>query len=155
MKLTAAELCHRLKHELISFRYLVEEDIGVLAPFITCRQVQKGEVLWREGDPCDYVAFIAQGRIDIEKETEFEGKQVIVGVYGKGAIVGELCMLDQTPRSVTAVALEDSALLILSKENLERLIEENPALGVKLLKGMLLAVSTRLRKSFDRLTSIF
>ncbi len=155
MRETSGDYCVRLKNELTSFRFLEEADLENLAPFFECRQARAADVLWKEGDACDYVVFIIHGRVDIKKETEFEGKQVIVGVYGKGSIVGELCMLDGTPRSVTAVALEDSDLLILSRKNFEALLAENPVLGVKLLKGMLLAVSTRLRKSFDRLASIF
>lgn len=150
-----AEVCARLRAELASFRFLQGTDSSVIAPFFLCRQARAGEILWREGDPCDYVAFIIEGKVDVKKETEFEGKQVIVGVYGKGAIVGELCLLDGSPRAVTAVALTDTDLLLLTRANLERLLELHPQLGIKLLKGMLLAVSIRLRKSFDRLASIF
>jgi CRP/FNR family transcriptional regulator, cyclic AMP receptor protein len=150
-----ADVCSRLRAELASFRFLQGEDISGIAPFFKCRQARAGEVLWREGDPCDYVAFIIEGEVDIKKETEFEGKQVIVGVYGTGSIVGELCLLDGSPRAITAVALTDTDLLLLTRQNLERLLELHPGAGIKLLKGMLLAVSIRLRKSFDRLASIF
>jgi CRP-like cAMP-binding protein len=155
MREVSPDLCVRLKGELISFRFLETGDLEFLAPFFTCRQVERGEVLWQEGDVCDFVVFIIEGRVNIKKETEFKGKQVIVGVYGKGTIVGEICMLERTPRAVTAVALDDSYLLLLSRENLDRLLADNPAIGVKLLKGMLLTVSIRLRKSFDRLAAIF
>jgi hypothetical protein len=46
-------------------------------------------------------------------------------------------------------------LAIITQENLDRLIAINPALGAKLLKGMLLTVSGRLKKSLDRLTVFF
>jgi CRP-like cAMP-binding protein len=150
-----AEVCSRLRAELASFRFLRGEDISGIAPFFQCRQARAGEILWREGAPCDYVAFIIEGKVDIKKETEFEGKQVIVGVYGKGSIVGELCLLDDSPRPITAVALTDTDLLLLTRADLDRLLELHPELGIKLLKGMLLAVSIRLRKSFDRLAAIF
>lgn len=155
MKKVSPDLCARLKSELVSFRFLETGDLDFLAPFFTCRQVEAGEILWQEGEVCDFVLFIIEGRVSIKKETEFKGKQVIVGVYGKGTIVGEVCMLEYTPRAVTAVAMEDSYLLLLSRENLDRLLAADPAIGVKLLKGMLLTVSIRLRKSFDRLAAIF
>jgi CRP/FNR family transcriptional regulator, cyclic AMP receptor protein len=155
VKETTERICARMKGELAAFHFLQGEDITELAPFFLCRQVHAGEVLWHEGDPCNFMAFIVEGRIDIKKETEFKGKQIIVGVYGKGSIVGELCLLDGSSRAVSAVALTDTDLLILSRENLEQLLELHPRMGVKLLKGMLLAVSIRLRKSFDRLATIF
>jgi len=153
--LTPEDSCALLKRQLRFFHFLSEEDLPVLAEYFSCRQIRAGETLWKEGDTGDYEAFIVEGRIEVKKNTEFAGKQVVVGVYSPGTIVGELCLMDAKPRAVTAVALEDCALLLLTREHLERLLEKNPEVGVKLLKGMLFAVSTRLRKSFERLASIF
>jgi CRP-like cAMP-binding protein len=95
------------------------------------------------------------GRLEVKKETEFQGKQVIVGVYREGTLVGDLCILDGRPKSVTAVAIEDANLLLLSRDSFEKLLTEHPRAAANLLKGMLLAVSTRLSKAYERLTSIF
>jgi len=149
------DLCLRMKNELGLFHFLNEDDLVEMPCYFALMELSKGEQLCREGDPCDYVAFIVSGSLEIKKETEFAGKQVILGVYSKGSIVGELCILDGQPRAVSAEALEDTTLVILSRENLDKLINEHPELGVKFLKGMLVTVSLRLRKSFDRLAAIF
>ena len=150
-----SDLCARLKNQLTCFHFFTEEDLPQVAEYFTCATATAGESLWREGDPGDFEAFIIEGKVEASKETEFPGHQVIVGVYSPGAIIGELCMVEQRPRGVTAVALEETSLLLLSRESFDLLLEHNPSLGIKLLKGMLLAVSTRLRKSFDRLAAIF
>jgi len=150
-----SDQCARLKNQLRCFHFLDEEDLPQIAEYFTCATVQVGEPLWREGDPGEFEAFIIEGKVEVSKETEFPGHQVVVGVYSPGAVIGELCMVEQQPRGVTAVALEETSLLLLSRERFELLLEHNPSLGIKLLKGMLLAVSTRLRKSFDRLAAIF
>lgn len=155
MREVPEEVCHRMKRELGYFSFLSEEDFSAIGEFFQCRQVDAGEILWKEGDPCDYLAFIVEGRLEIKKETEFEGKEVVLAVYSDGAVAGELCFLDGSSRAVTALALEPTSLLILSRDRFAQLTQEHPALGVKLLKGMLLAVSTRLRKSFERLAVIF
>ncbi len=155
MRKTSEAVCARMKRELRYFNFLSDEDFPDLAEYFDCRQVDAEEVVWYEGDPCDYLAFIVEGRLEIKKATEFEGKEVVLGVYSDGAVAGELCFLDGSERAVTAVSLEDTSLLILSRANFDRLMEAHPVLGNKLLKGMLLAVSTRLRKSFERLASIF
>lgn len=155
MRTASREVCLQMKQELTAFRFLDPADISVLAPYFECRQVEAGETLWEEGDGCDYLVFVMEGRLEIKKETEFKGKQVIVGVYGRGNIAGELCILDGSPRPVTVAALEDSNLLLLTRDRFEGILKEYPELGVKLLKGMLMAVSIRLRKSFDRLAAIF
>jgi CRP-like cAMP-binding protein len=89
--------------------------------------------------------------VEIKKEAEFGGMNVIMGKYSKGA----LCILDDSLRKVTAVALEDVSLAIITQESLDKLIAANPGLGANLLKGMLLTVSDRLRKSFDRIVTFF
>jgi len=149
------KLCLEMKQELSLFHFLEEEDLVDLPCYFDLRELKAGETLCREGDPCEFVAFIVSGRLEVKKQTEFEGKQVILGVYSKGSIVGELCILDGQPRALTAVAIEDTTLVTLSRESFDRLLREHPELGVKFLKGMLVTVSIRLRKSFDRLASIF
>jgi CRP/FNR family transcriptional regulator, cyclic AMP receptor protein len=133
------------------FNFLSDEDLKKLSTFFESKNIPEGEALWKAEDPFDYIAFIASGRVEIKKETEFGGKNVIMGIYSRGA----LCILDESLKKVTAVALEDVSLAIITQENLDKLIDTNPGLGAKLLKGMLLTVSDRLRKSFDRLTVFF
>jgi len=137
------------------FSFLCEENLAELTGYFQYKTMKSGEVLWEEGAPCDYVAIISSGRVEIKKKTEFEGKYVVVGIYNRGAVVGALCILDNSPRAVTAVALEDVSLLVITPENFEKLIAAKPELGIKLLKGMLLSVSVRLRKSFERLARFF
>ena len=148
-------LCKEMGRMVGCFRYLQSVDLSVLHRYMTVRHMEKEEYLWEEGDDCAYVAFVVNGQLKIKKGTEFKGKDVIVGVYGSGAVVGELCVFDNSPRHITAVALEDTDLLMITIQNLNILLEENPQVGNHLLKGMLFSVSARLRKSMDRLASMF
>ena len=149
------DLCICLKQELALFKFFEEDELGDMPCYFSLRNVSAGETIWREGDACDYMTFILSGHIEIKKETEFKGGQITLGIYGPGSIAGELCILDQKPRAVTATAIDAVSLVLLSREHFDKLLQEHPALGMKLLKGMLLSTSTRLRKSFDRLVTIF
>jgi CRP-like cAMP-binding protein len=140
-----------IKGEKSVFNFLRDEDFKNLSTFFESKKIPAGEILWKKEDPFDYIAFIVSGRVEIKKKTEFEGMNVIMGIYSKGA----LCIHDGSLRKVTAVALEDVCLTIITQENMDRLIETNPGLAAKLLKGMLLTVSDRLRKSFDRIVTFF
>ena len=133
------------------FNFLSDEDLKNLSAFFESKNIPAGETLWNEEDPFDYIAFIVSGKVEIKKEMEFGDMNVIMGIYSKGA----LCILDDSLRKVTAVALEDTSLAIITQENLDKLIDTNPGLGAKLLKSMLLTVSDRLRKSFDRIVAFF
>ncbi|GAB4281977.1 MAG: hypothetical protein Kow0092_37090 [Deferrisomatales bacterium] len=150
-----AALCALVKRRLSHLYFLEEGDLEDVACYFRPLEVKAGEVAWREGDPCDSVAFVVSGSLEIKKETEFEGKQVVLGIYGPGAVAGELCFADRGPREVTAVALEDTCLIVIDRDRLEEMIEAHPALGVKFLRGLLLAVSRRLRQCFQRMASIF
>jgi CRP/FNR family cyclic AMP-dependent transcriptional regulator len=155
VKSPCEETCLKMRKEILLFRYFGESELAEAACYFSFRRVNAGDALWNEGDSCDYIAFIASGEVETKKETEFEGRHVMVGTFGKGAVIGVLCVLDNAPRAVTAVAREDTVLVVLTRENIDKLIREHPSLGIELLKGMLLAVSVRLRKSFDRLTTMF
>lgn len=145
------ELYPSLKGEESALSFLSHEDFKKLSPFLQTKQIPAGETLWQEEDPFDYIAFIVSGKVEIRKEVEFGEMHVVIGEYGKGA----LCILDDSLRRVTAIAREDVSLAIITRKNLDRLIAVNPGLGAKLLKEMLLTVSDRLRKSFDRLVTFF
>jgi hypothetical protein len=69
--------------------------------------------------------------VEIKKETDFGGMNVIVGIYSKGA----LCILDESLKKVTAIALEDVFLAIINQENLDRLIATNPTFGSQTPEG--------------------
>lgn len=149
------ELCKCLNRELAVFKFFEEHELNDMPCYFSFRKIPEGETIWREGDVCEYMIFILSGHVEIKKETEFKGSQITLGIYGAGSIAGELCMLDQKPRAVTATAIDNVTLVFLSRDNFDKLLQEHTALGMKLLKGMLLSTSTRLRKSFDRLVTIF
>lgn len=146
--------CEKLKGEL-SFAFLSPEDGRQLAEYLDCCQVAAGEILWREGEECQALGFIVSGRLEVRKQTEFPGKDVIVGVYGSGSVIGEASLQKNSTSSVTVVALNDSELLLLDRERFEKLSLDHPSLSIKLLRGVLTTVSTRLGKSFERLAAIF
>jgi CRP-like cAMP-binding protein len=144
-----------MKKELGFFSFLSEEDLEEVSPFFNCRMVLSGNNVWTSGDPSDYVAFIVSGRVQIKVNTEFPGKQVVVGVFSRGAAIGVSCTVSQRTRNTTAQAMEDTGLLLITHENFNQLIDRHPQLGVKLMQGMLLSESNRLQKAYMRLASIF
>ncbi|MBN1142004.1 MAG: cyclic nucleotide-binding domain-containing protein [Deltaproteobacteria bacterium] len=137
------------------FFYLEEYEVENLATYFSFGQVKAGEILWKEGDPCEALAFIVSGKIRLSKQTEFKGKEVVIGVFGPGSMAGELSILDGSPQATSAIALEDTVLLRLSKGSFGRILQESPELGMRLLKSMLLSVSARLKHALGRLAAIF
>ena len=149
------EMLNTMRKEFKFFNTLSDDDLLNFLNFCENRQVAAGETLWQEGDTCNYSVFIISGLVGIKKKTEFEGKHMIVGTYGKGSVIGELCLLTDNVRTVTAVAIEAADFLVLTSKNFERLITRHPMLGLNLLKYIFVTATKRLRRSYDRIASIF
>ena len=149
------ELCIAMTEDLSAFTFLSHDDLKKESAFFQCKSFSSGEILWEEGDPCAYVAFIVSGRVQVKKKTKLKGNKVILGIYSKGAYVGVLCILDGSPRAVTAEALEDSSVVVISRENFDKLSMKHPDISNALMKGMLMGVSKRLKNSFTRLVAVF
>ena len=136
------------------FKLLSDEELGIFLSFCENNQFCLGS-LWNEGDNDNYAAFIVSGTIGIKKQTDFLGKHMIVGTFSQGTVVGELCLLTNLKRSVSAVVLEPVDLVILSSENFELLLSQYPMLGLKLLRHIFMILTGRLRRSTDRIAKIF
>ena len=137
------------------FRDLPATELKQVLAFCRRYSAPAGTLLWNEGDNDNKVGFILSGRIGIKKMTAFTNKHVVVGTYGAGSVFGELCLLTNDKRAVSAEALEDVDLLFLDTEAFEQLIAEHPHLGLKLLRGLFRMTSRRLSSSYSRIAAIF
>jgi CRP-like cAMP-binding protein len=148
-------LSEKMKNEFRFFSALGSDELDAFLSFCDSRQFDAGQNLWTEGDEDNFAAFIITGKVGIKKRTEFEGKYMIVGTFGEGTVVGELCLLTKQTRSVTSIVLEDTDVVRLSNEDFERLMTEHPMLGLKLLRHIFMVISKRLSRSTERMASIF
>lgn len=151
---TIKDHLNELREEII-FSLLDDEDIEKITPFFQLVECPAKTVVFREADPGDFIGFVISGKVEVKKQTEFKGNQLIIALLTKGAMVGELSMFDKRKRSATVEAVEDTTLLMLRNEALEALIQQHPFTGVKILKGLIRILSLRLRKATERLTTIF
>jgi CRP-like cAMP-binding protein len=155
MKNISKELSAYREDDLSAFSFLSPDDLRKASPFFQYKKFPAKKLLWKEGDPCDYMAFIVSGRVMIKKKTKLKGNQVVLGIHGKGAYLGALGILDNSPRAVTAQAMDTVSAVLISQKNFDKLSQKHPELGAALMKGMLVAVSKRLKSSFNRLVAVF
>jgi CRP-like cAMP-binding protein len=144
-----------LKDELKIFNLLTDEELEQIVPFFESANCPAGSVLFQEGDAGDFTGFIFSGKFEVKKQTEFKGRQIVLALLTRGSLLGELSMVDESPRSATVVAQEDSELIILRRNALDSLMQKYPYIGIKILKGLNRVLAIRLRKAVDRLTVIF
>lgn len=127
------------------FSGLPEATIAELSEALIARRYDKGQYVFRGGDPGHALFVIDTGRVKISAVSE-EGKESILALLGPSDFFGELALLDSEPRSADALMTETGVVLALEQKVFRRTIKENPDLALVLLK----ALSLRLRKT-DRL----
>ncbi len=93
-----------------------------------------GDWLFREGDPGDTLYVLRSGRLEIVQETG--GNDMVIRSLPSGAVLGELALLTQEPRSASARARRDSTLLAVSREAFLELLESDPAFATSLSRTM-------------------
>lgn len=137
-----------------SFPGLTPEEYGVFSSYLELRHFRKDEHVMDQGDVGDYMGLVASGKIAVKKETVLPGKFTLIALLEKGAMVGEVAMAEETVRTASAIAMEDSSLLVLSHAKALDLFQEHPVLGVKLLKRILKVVGGRLQLASARLAQL-
>ncbi|MFW6232265.1 MAG: Crp/Fnr family transcriptional regulator, partial [Spirochaetota bacterium] len=93
---------------------------------------QPGEIIFCEYEPGDAFYLIQEGTVQISKIMGDIEKTV--DVLQPGEIFGEMAILEEAPRSATAIAAEQVKCLEFNRENFEILMRGNPAIALKLLK---------------------
>ena len=83
--------------------------------------------------------------------TRVPGGAVPIAVIGAGSVLGEMAVLDGAPRSATCTAMSDVQAAGLTQRGLERMIDEHPRVGARLLAVLAQHLAERLRAVDDQL----
>jgi CRP-like cAMP-binding protein len=119
-----------------AFNFLSTEETEELCTYLELREWQADAVVMKEGAAEDYVGFLIEGKLIVKNKTDYWGKNIIIAILDKGAVVGEGAFIDGEPRSNDVIAAEPSRLLTLKARKMEELIANNPALAINILKRM-------------------
>jgi len=116
-----------------SLKKFLEESGGA-------RDLEPGEILLRQDDPAESMYWIESGVIGI-----LQGKlddPRLLGFRYPGQIVGEIALLEDIPRTASAVAVVPSRMKSLSKDKFQAFLDLIPGVGVEIMR----LLSARLRE---------
>ena len=105
--------------------------LGELAGRGLSRRYRKGTVLIEEGDRGDALYVILSGRLRAFSSAA-NGREITFGIYGPGEYLGEMS-LDGGPRSASVETVEASLCSVVTREILNRFIDDHPAFAFELL----------------------
>ena len=105
---------------------------------------RKNTVLMTEGESGECMYIIESGSVKIYISDE-QGGELTLFVEGPGSYIGEISLLDDAPRTASAVTLENTRVLIISKSVFNECIALNPEIAFRIIR----AITQRLRKATD------
>ena len=135
---------------------LTQEELAVLRPHIQHISFPEGTCIFREGSVGDRCYVIDKGLVRVELErTELDSESVLT-FLDEGAILGELSLLDQLPRSASAFAQTDVEARYISTDSIDALTSTHPAVVVSIMSALGRGAAQKLRQTTGRLaTHIF
>lgn len=128
------------------FSHLREEDVGRIARFARERSYPKNSVIVFEEDPGDSLYVVMLGQVKVVLIGE-DGREVILSTPSGGDFFGEMSLIDDEPRSAHVIAMEDSRLLVLRREDFHQCLSEMPGIAI----GLLRAMCKRLRQADNKI----
>lgn len=129
------------------FMKCTREELEVLAEVMKVYQAPPGVALVEEGEHSDFMMVLLEGGVRIVKEDSHRQRKIIASVVGAGTLLGEMSMSDGEPRFATCVTTSPTTFAVLTRETLERIIRERPALGVRILEQIIKILTQRLRQT--------
>jgi len=108
-------------------------DLELLKKIGFAKKYKEEDYICRENDPGDEMYIILAGKVDIMLDS-IDGSSMKVSEVCPGGFFGEMSILEGLPRSASAVASEDTILLVIKKENFEIFIEKQPRMALSILK---------------------
>ena len=128
------------------------EDRDALAPLCEMRGYEKGETIFREGDPGERIHFIFLGRVKIVKAGP--GRDLILEILGPGEPVGAVAAFERKPFPATAVALEACGIVSIPERQFFELLEKRPEITRRLFAGLTMRLMNLNRHLADMLGSV-
>jgi len=126
------------------FQDLATDDLAQLAQRATLKRFPKNAILVNEGDETDSLYIIRSGKVKIYLSDE-EGKELVLGIQGPGDYFGEIALLDESPRSASAMSMEECKIYVLSKPQFEEFLKQDTAVCLRVMRGL----TRRLRELTD------
>lgn len=149
--------------EVPIFSDLSKKELREVEKIMYCRFYKKKEPIFRIGDPGLGMYVILKGTVEIVEEIGQslpsgqqmgEDKKSRLALLKDGAFLGELALLDELPRSASAIAMEDCEILGFFRPDLMDLIKRKPKLGNKILLSLAKLIGERLRQTNKRVSEL-
>ena len=122
-------------HKVYMFSELAPADTDKLTAHCQTRTYPANAILITEGDQTDSLYVIVEGEVKVFANDN-TGKEVILNILGPGEYFGEIALVDDQPRSASVMTISPTKVMIISKGNFKRCLEENPDMSFNLIRAL-------------------
>jgi len=131
------------------FAALDDAAAASLRSAMTPVKINRGGVLFAEGDDGDQVYIVVDGKLKLGTSSG-DGRENLLSILGPGEMFGELSLFDPGPRTATATAVTDSRVLALANDQVIGWVTAHPQVSLQLLKRL----ARRLRRTNEVLADL-
>lgn len=103
------------------------------------KEFQPGEIIFHEGEPGDYMYVVLEGEVDIVHNEK------VINRVGPGEILGEMALIDNSPRSATARVSLPSILVLVNRFDFTFYVQHSPFFALDILEIMANRLRANLR----------
>jgi CRP-like cAMP-binding protein len=125
------------------FSGLSEDDLLELESHIKRKRIAKNEVVLFEEETTKYMYIVYAGKVRVVK-INLDGREQIITIHKKKEYFGEMALLDGKTSPATVIAMEDSEIGLLSRDDFDHFIENNDAMR----RNIITALCTQLREAW-------
>ena len=136
------------------FANLTTEELKAISKICHDDHFNQGDVIFQESTVGDKFYIITTGSVRIAKQIPGIGQEALA-VLHVGDYFGEMALMNNLPRSASAIAHENVSVLTIDKTDFNRLLFSNRDIAYKLLWVFCRTLSSRLRETNEKLKGIF
>ncbi len=133
------------------FKGLSESQLQRLTAAVKEIQVQKGQWLFQEGSTADRIYIIKSGAVEMLTRVNGEYELPIKIIRSQGGCIGTSALVPPYQYSLSAKCADDAVLLEISREDLEKINDEDSALGCAIMKNLAQHLLDRLKETRQEL----
>jgi len=135
---------HTLLRDVELFNHLTDEQISELSGQSREVQFRKNAILMTEGDAGESMYVISSGLVKVFVSDD-DGKELVLYEQGEGAVIGDIALLDDEPRSASVATLDNTTAIMINKSDFLRTIQSSPEMAL----GIIRSLTQRLRHATE------
>ncbi|MGA1867089.1 MAG: cyclic nucleotide-binding domain-containing protein [bacterium] len=139
--------------QLTFFYNFFDEELSQIASISELKEYEAGTIIFKEHEQGDKFFIIYNGKVRISRILS-NGERQTLALLEKEDFFGELSFFDRRSHSATAEVINPTKLIVIEREKFDKLVEDNPLCGYKIMKKVALTMSSLLRDMNDKFAEL-